>query len=86
MCRPWRPIYWDKAFKRAATKGKNSVKNGRALFTYNPDLFKDKDEEGLEKIPEKKGEEQKEEEKIDESLFANEKVEEEAYPSVMSRI
>ena len=53
----------DKAFKRAATKGKNSVMNGRALFTYNPDLFKDKDDEGLEKIPEKKQEQ--EEEKID---------------------
>ena len=25
--------------KRKATKGKNSVMNGRALFTYNPDLF-----------------------------------------------
>lgn len=31
----------DKALKKAATKGKNSIMNGRALFTYNPDLFKD---------------------------------------------
>ena len=31
----------DKAFKKAATKGKMSIMNGRALFTYNPDLFKD---------------------------------------------
>ena len=29
------------AAKKAATKGKNSVMSGRALFTYNPDLFKD---------------------------------------------
>ena len=29
----------DKAAKKAAAKGKNSIMNGRALFAYNPDLF-----------------------------------------------
>ena len=33
----------DKAAKKAAAKGKNSVMNGRALFSYNPDLFQDDD-------------------------------------------
>lgn len=26
--------------------GKNSILNGRALFQYNPDLFKDGDDDG----------------------------------------
>jgi hypothetical protein len=29
----------DKAAKKAASKGKNSIMNGRALFAYNPNLF-----------------------------------------------
>jgi hypothetical protein len=31
----------NKAKNKNAMKGKNSIMNGRALFTYNPDLFKD---------------------------------------------
>jgi len=48
----------DKAAKKAAMKGKNSIMNGRALFQYNPDLFVEADE------PEKK-----EEQKVDSDLF-----------------
>ena len=61
----------DKAAKKAAAKGKNSIMNGRALFQYNPDLFKEEAIESTEaniKGPE--------EEKVDESLFANEQVDE----------
>jgi len=29
----------DKAAQKKASKGKNSIMNGRALFSYNPDLF-----------------------------------------------
>jgi hypothetical protein len=29
------------AAKKKLSKGKNSVMNGRALFTYNPDMFVD---------------------------------------------
>lgn len=57
----------DKAFKAKMGKGKNSIMNGRALFTYNPDVFKD-EEAATGAL--------KEEEKIDEALFANEEVEE----------
>jgi len=39
--------------------------NGRALFSFNPDLFQD-NEGALEELPEE------EEEKVDEGLFANE--------------
>ena len=39
----------DKAAKRAATKGKNSIMNGRALFQYNPDLFVDDEEPEVKK-------------------------------------
>ena len=53
--------------------GKNSIMNGRALFTYNPDLFKD-DENAAD---EKTYEEAKEESKVDEKLFAAEEVNEE---------
>ena len=59
----------DKAFKKAAQKGKNSIMNGRALFTYNPDLFKEPEMEEKKVLP-------KEEEKIDSNLFANEEVDE----------
>ena len=59
----------DKAFKKAAQKGKNSIMNGRALFTYNPDLFKEEEVEEKKELP-------KEEEKIDSNLFANEEVDE----------
>jgi len=31
--------------KKKLSKGKNSVLNGRALFSYNPELFKDDDAE-----------------------------------------
>lgn len=43
--------------------------NGRALFTYNPDLFKD-DENAVEDLD--IVEEEKEEAKVDNELFANE--------------
>lgn len=47
---------------RATKKAHKGVMNGRALFTYNPDLFKDDDIV----------EEAKEEAKVDENLFAEE--------------
>jgi hypothetical protein len=53
--------------KRKMMKGKNSVMNGRALFSYNPDMFKD-DENALEQLPE---------EEVDQDLFAQEEVKEE---------
>ena len=44
-----------------AKGGKNSVMNGRALFQYNPDLFKDEDNEGEAEGPtQAKDEEEKE--------------------------
>ena len=45
--------------------------SGRALFTYNPDLFKDQ-EGAADNIEEAKAEE----ENVDENLFANEEVKE----------
>lgn len=43
---------------KAAKGGKNSVMNGRALFSYNPNLFKD--DEGEDEGPTKaKDEEEK---------------------------
>lgn len=59
------------AAKKAMTKGKNSVMNGRALFSYNPELFKDA-EGATDKI-----EFEEEEQKVDENLFAQEEVKEE---------
>jgi hypothetical protein len=56
--------------KRKMAKGKQSVMNGRALFTYNPDLFQD-NEEATDDVPTKKMEE---ESKVDEDLFAQEEV------------
>ena len=44
--------------------------SGRALFSYNPDLFKD-NEGAIEEFPEE------EESKVDENLFANEEVNDE---------
>ena len=53
--------------------GKNSIMNGRALFTYNPDLFVDDENAAadgdLEDIKE-------EEAKVDTELFAGEVVDE----------
>lgn len=40
----------DKAKIKAASKGKNSIMNGRALFSYNPELFKDDDDATEEKF------------------------------------
>jgi len=64
--------------KGGGGKGK-SILNGRALFTYNPDLFKDDDagaEAELAKVSGAKDEEEKEADgqikentQIDESLF-----------------
>lgn len=48
--------------------------NGRALFTYNPDLFVD-DENAAEDL-EGNDEEEKEEAKVDTELFAAEEVNE----------
>ena len=50
-----------KAAMGRATKKKGGVMNGRALFSFNPDLFKDMEIE-----------ETKEEAKVDENLFAEE--------------
>lgn len=67
--------------KGGGGKGK-SILNGRALFTYNPDLFKDDDagaEAELAKVSGAKDEEEKEADgqikentQIDESLFQGE--------------
>jgi hypothetical protein len=59
--------------KKKLAKGKNSVMNGRALFTFNPDLFQDNDF-AMESFP---VESQQEESKVDENLFANEEVKDE---------
>jgi hypothetical protein len=48
------------ALGRATKKMNKGVMNGRALFTFNPDLFVDKEEEV------------KEEAQVDENLFAEE--------------
>ena len=48
------------AMGRATKKANKGVMNGRALFTFNPDLFKDQDEEVKEAA------------KVDENLFAEE--------------
>lgn len=64
----------DKAAKKLASKGKNSIMNGRALFQFNPDLFVDNDDEATNEILVKN--ENQEEEKVDESLFAGEVVDE----------
>lgn len=51
--------------------GKN-IMNGRALFTYNPDLFEDDDnaadEQTYEETQEEGDEERKEEEKVEENI------------------
>jgi hypothetical protein len=62
------------AAKKMASKGKNSVMSGRALFTYQPDLFKD-DENAADDNAYAIEEEVKQQ--IDGDLFAGEKVEEE---------
>jgi hypothetical protein len=53
--------------------GKNSIMNGRALFTYNPDLFVDDDNAAAEADMEDIKEEA-EEAKVDTDLFAGETV------------
>ena len=59
--------------KKKGGGGKNSIMNGRALFTYNPDLFVDDEnaaaDADLEDIKE-------EEAKVDTELFAGEVVDE----------
>lgn len=62
----------DKVKQKMASKGKNSIMNGRALFQYNPDLFKD-DENAADANT---YEETAEESKVDEGLFAAEEVNE----------
>lgn len=54
-----------KAAKNKGAKGKQSIMNGRALFTYNPDMFKD-DENAVEEIvfEEDQAGEQEEESKL----------------------
>ena len=62
----------DKAAKKAALKGKNSIMNGRALFAYNPELFKD-DDIAVESQPQPEAnEESKQEDIVDENLFKEE--------------
>lgn len=65
----------DKALKKAATKGKNSIMNGRALFTYNPELFQD-DENAAGAAELEVVEDEEEKEQVDEALFAQEQVNE----------
>lgn len=77
----------SKAKARQLAKGKNSIMNGRALFTYNPNLFQDDDNaidaDNYEEQPEmavgnSKPEEKKEETVVDSSLFtADQAVDEE---------
>jgi hypothetical protein len=50
--------------------------NGRALFTYNPDLFVDDENAADDKDMEAIEEEKEEEAKVDNDLFANEAVDE----------
>jgi len=50
--------------------------NGRALFTYNPDLFVDDENAVDDKDMEAIEEEKEEEAKVDNDLFANEAVDE----------
>ena len=52
---------------KKSTGGKNSIMNGRALFTYNPDLFVDDDNAAAEADME-----QNEEAKVDNELCAGE--------------
>mmetsp|Transcript_9986 Transcript_9986/g.16791 ORF Transcript_9986/g.16791 Transcript_9986/m.16791 type:complete len:85 (-) Transcript_9986:88-342(-) len=66
-------------------KGKHNIMNGRALFTYNKELFKDDDgaanaddyEEEKEQAEGQKTQGKKDTAPVDESLFANEQVEDE---------
>ena len=62
--------------KKKGTGGKNSIMNGRALFTYNPDLFVDDENAVDDKDMEAIEEEKEEEAKVDNDLFANEAVDE----------
>ena len=48
-----------KGKKSGGGGGKNSIMNGRALFTYNPDLFKDDDGDGDDGPTNAKNEEEK---------------------------
>ena len=57
----------DKAMKKAAAKGKNSIMNGRALFSYNPDLFRDDEGAAGADVYEEEKEEMPEQ--VDQSLF-----------------
>jgi hypothetical protein len=63
----------DKAAQKKASKGKNSIMNGRALFSYNPDLFKDDENAGAADDYE----EEKQAETVDAKLFAGEAINEE---------
>ena len=60
----------DAKAKGKAAKGKNSIMSGRALFTYNPDLFKDDENAAAGDAYEE------EESKVDSNLFAAEEVNE----------
>ena len=54
----------DKVKSKANLKGKNSIMNGRALFTYNPDMFVDDEAAaGAEDFND-------EEAKVDNAMFA----------------
>lgn len=64
--------------------GKNSIMNGRALFTFNPDLFKDNDMEVAKPTTAKDEEEKQAEDdgqieekaEVDESLFQGDNADE----------
>ena len=59
--------------KKKGTGGKNSIMNGRALFTYNPDLFVDDENAAADGDLE---ETKEEEAKVDTEIFAGEVVDE----------
>lgn len=48
--------------------------NGRALFTFNPTLFEEADQ--IDEVKEADREESKQDDKVDQELFANEQVNE----------
>lgn len=62
--------------KQRAGKVKGGIMNGRALFTYQPDLFKTEyDDQAEGEVKKESG--QIEEAKVDEGLFGGEGAEEE---------
>ena len=65
--------------KGAGTKGggKNSIMNGRALFQYNPDLFKDDDNANIDDTGPTEAKDEEEKEQADEGDDDGQQIEEE---------